>query len=144
MNLYATRVIDRPADEVFAFVSDAANNPKWQRGQRSCVWTSPSPIGVGSTYEQEARFLGRTIRTSFEVTDHEPGRSITIRSTGGSFPIQVRRSVEPVGPARARVTAEISGEPGRFFRLAAPVVRRLAQRSVDHDYDRLKRLLEPG
>ncbi|HSK91864.1 MAG TPA: SRPBCC family protein [Euzebyales bacterium] len=145
MRLHATRVIARPADEVFAFLSDAANNPRWQRGMRSCAWTSPPPVGVGSTYRQRARFLGREVVSEFVVTAHEPGRSITIRSTGGSFPITVRRSVTPLSPGRSRVTAEIDGDPGRFFRLAGPVVRRLAQRSVDVDYDRLTRLLEgPG
>lgn len=142
MRLGAQRDIDRPANEVFAFVSDASNNPRWQTGQRSCVWTSPPPVGVGSTYEQEARFLGRTVTSRFEVTEYEPGRSITIRSTEGSFPITVRRTVEPLGDTRSRVTAEIDGEPGRFFRLAGPLVRRLAQRSVDGDYERLKHLLD--
>ena len=142
MDLSAAREIARPAEQVFAFVSDSANNPKWQKGQRSCVWTSPPPIGVGSTYDQEARFLGRRVLTSFEVVEYDPGRAITIRSTGGSFPIRVRRSVEDLGPDRSRVTAQISGEPGGFFRIAGPVLRRLAQRSVDADYDRLKRLLE--
>lgn len=142
MRLSAHREIDRPAGEVFAFISDASNNPRWQKGQRSCEWTTPPPIGVGSVYEQEARFLGRTVTNRFQVTEYEPGRSITIRSTGGSFPITVRRSVEPTGNGRSRVTADIQGEPGRFFRLMGPLVRRLAQRSVDADYDRLKGLLE--
>lgn len=144
MKLQARRQIDRPGEEVFAFVSDASNNPRWQKGQRSCVWTSPPPTGVGSTYEQEARFLGRTVTSRFEVTEYEPGRSITIRSTEGSFPITVRRSVEPLGDGRSRVTAEIEGEPGGFFRLVGPALRRLAQRSVDADYDRLQQLLETG
>lgn len=142
MRLGAQPDIDRTANEVFGFVSDASNNPRWQTGQRSCAWTSPPPVGVGSTYAQEARFLGRTVTSRFEVTEYEPGRSITIRSTGGSFPITVRRTVEPLGDNRSRVTAEIYGEPGRFFRLAGPLVHRLAQRSVDGDYDRLKQLLD--
>lgn len=137
----ATRTIERPAPEVFAFVSDATNNPLWQRGMRSCRWTSPPPLGIGSTYEQRARFLGKDVTTTFEVVELEPGRSITIRSTAGSFPITVRRWVEPLDVTTTRVHAEISGEPGRFFRLAAPLVRRLAQRSVDGDYDRLVEVL---
>jgi hypothetical protein len=40
------------------------------------------------------------------------------------------------------VTAEISGEPGGFFGMIGPALRRLAQRSVDADYDRLVKLLE--
>lgn len=144
MQLSASQTIDRPADEVFAFVSDATNNPRWQQGMQSCAWTSPPPIGVGSTYRQEAKFLGRPVVTEFEVVEHEPGRSITIHSTSGPFPIRVRRSVTPIDAASSRVEAAIGGEPGRFFRLAGPLVQRMAQRSVTADYRRLKALLDAG
>ncbi len=42
--------IARPAEDVFAFLADAENNPRWQRGMRSCRWTSDGPIDVGSTF----------------------------------------------------------------------------------------------
>jgi hypothetical protein len=142
MQLSVNRVIDRPAPEVFAFVSDVSNNPRWQKGQVSCRWTSPPPVGIGSTYEQEARFLGRRVLSTFAVVEYEPGRSVTIQTVESSFPIRVRRAVEPIDERRSRVVAEITGEPGGFFHLIAPLVRRLAQRSVDADYDRLKVLLE--
>jgi uncharacterized membrane protein len=142
MNLSATREIARPATEVFAFFADASNNPLWQKGQRSCVWATPPPIGVGSIYDQEARFLGRKVHSRFEVVEFNPGRVITIQSIEGSFPIRVRRSVEPIGADRCRVIADISGEPAGFFRLASKPLQRLAQRSVDTDYDRLKQRLE--
>jgi uncharacterized membrane protein len=141
VDLAATATIARPADEVFAFVADAANNPRWQQGMRSCAWTSPPPIGVGSTYRQEATFLGRPVVTEFAVVAHEPGRSITIQSTSGPFPIRVTRSVTPIDASTCQVDAQISGDPGRFFRLAAPVVERMAQRSVTADYRRLRALL---
>lgn len=141
MELSASTTVDRPADEVFAFVSDAANNPRWQRGMRSCVWTSPPPLGVGSTYRQEASFLGRPVVTEFEVVDHQPGRSITIQSISGPFPIRVQRTVTPIDATTSRIDAAIEGEPGRFFRLATPLVQRLAQRSVTADYRRLEALL---
>lgn len=142
MQLSAECQVERPAEAVFTFISDSSNNPQWQRGQRSCVWTSSPPIRVGSTYDQEARFLGRTVINRFRVTELVPSRSITIQSTEGSFPITVRRSVEPLDENRSRVTAEIRGEPGGFFRLVLPLVRSLAQRSVQADYRRLKQLLE--
>lgn len=143
MQLSASQVIRRPAGEVFAFIADAANNPRWQRGMRSCEWTSTRPIAVGSTYRQRASFLGREVVNEFVVIDHGP-TSITIRSTGGSFPIVVQRSVTPIDGSTSRAEASIAGEPGRFFRLAGPVLRRVAQRSVDADYRRLKELLERG
>lgn len=142
VHLAASQIIHRPAHDVFAFVADAANNPRWQRGMRSCRWTSPPPIGLGSTYRQEASFLGRRIVTDFAVVDHTPGRSITIESTSGPFPIRVRRSVTPIDDRTSRVDADITGDPGRFFRLAAPLVQPMAQHSVTADYHRLKALLD--
>ena len=86
--------------------------------------------------------MGRTLMNLFEVTEYEPGRSVSIHSEEGTFPITVCRSVHPVAPGSCRVTAEISGEPRGWMNWLAPLLRWLAQRSVDADYDRLKRLLE--
>ena len=42
----ASAKIDRPAGEVFDYVSDMSNNPQWQKGQKSCEWTSEPPIRI--------------------------------------------------------------------------------------------------
>ncbi len=145
MEMRATRDIERPAAKVFEFFADASNNPSWQNGMRSCVWTSVPPIGEGSTYEQHARFIGRDIRTTFVVTTYEPGRRIAIASVESTFPISVERSVTPIDADSCRVSAVITGGPqGRLAKLAAPLVGRLAQRSVDGDYDRLVQFLQAG
>ena len=136
--------IDRPADEVFDYVADMANNPQWQQGQRRCTWTSAPPLRIGSTYDQEASFLGRAIVSSFEVVELEPGRRLRIVSTAGTMPIDVTRTVEPVGPDRCRVSAEVRGEPPVVMRLLGPLLPRLVERSVRGDYRRLKELLESG
>ena len=134
--------IDRPADEVFAFVSEFPNNPRWQRGQVSCRWTSEPPLRVGSTYDQHARFLGRDMVNPFCVIEYEPGRRVRFTSTGGTFPLTITRTVEPLGDGRARFTERAEGEPGRYFRIASPLLRRLVQRSIRRDFPVLKALLE--
>jgi uncharacterized membrane protein len=136
--------IDRPADEVFAFVSEFPNNPRWQSGQRSCEWTSEPPLRVGSTYDQHARFLGKDMTNSFRVVEHDPGRRVEFTSTSGSFPITVTRTVEALDDSRSRFTEHVQGEPGRFFRIAEPILRRLVKRSIRRDFPRLKALLEKG
>ncbi len=130
--------IERPAAEVFAFVSDFENNPRWQSGMKACRWTSETREDVGATYAQEARFLGRRIETHFRVTEFEPGASVSIESTRGTFPIQVTRRVEPMGDVRCRVVAHIRGQPTGVLRLFGGMV----QRSVARDYLALKALLE--
>ncbi len=143
MDMRVTRDIDRPAREVFEFFSDASNNPDWQTGMVSCEWTTPPPVGVGSTYEQKAQFMGRDIVSIFEVTRYEPGRLLAIATIESTFPIQVVRTVEPLSQDKCRVSAEITGGPqGRVARLFEPVMARSALKSVNRDYDRLVQLLE--
>ena len=139
----AQREIARPAGEVFEFFSDVSNNPLWQNGMKSCRWTSEPPIGEGSTYEQHARFMGKGIRSTFVVTEYESGRRIVIKSVESTFPIEVERVVLSTDTDSCRVSALISGGPqGGFAKLLEPLVGRLAQKSVDRDYDRLVELLE--
>lgn len=134
--------IDRPADVVFDFVADMENNPRWQRGQQACTWTSEPPLRVGSTYDQTARFLGRTLVSSFDVTELVPGRRIRIESTSGPMPIDVTRTVEPIDDESCEVTAIVRGEAPRLMRLLGPLLDRLVLRSVRGDYARLRDLLE--
>ena len=133
--------VARPVEEVFAYLSDMAKNPEWQNGMESCEWTSEPPIGVGSTYTQQASFMGRPIHTDFEVVEFEDGRRIRIRSTKSTFPLDITRSVESEGEG-ARVRASIRGEPSGLMGLLAPLTKPMAQRSIRQDYQRLKSLLE--
>ena len=130
-----------PPDEVFAFISDFANNPQWQNGMKSCTWTSDPPLRLGSTYDQEASFLGRSILSQFEVIAYEPGKMVKATSPAGTFPITFTRSVEPHGDG-TRVKALIEGDASGVFKLAEPLMAPLVRRSIEADYARLKDLLE--
>jgi hypothetical protein len=136
--------VARPPADVFAVVSDVQNNPSWQNGMVSCVWTSPAPHGEGSTYDQTARFLGRAIVSSFTVSEFEPGRRITVETVRSPFPIVETRQVDPDGADANRVSVTVGGDASGFFPVAAPVLRQLVARSVRGDYRRLARKLEAG
>jgi uncharacterized membrane protein len=109
--------INRPPEDVFAYISNFENNPEWQLGMQEVRFTSEAPLRVGSTHAQVAKFLGRRIQSTFEVLAYEPGRMVKASSTSGSFPITFTRMAEP---------------------LLAPMV----QRSVNADYANLKHILE--
>jgi len=141
IEIHVKQDIDVPTEKVFSFIADFENNPRWQKGMQSAVFTSEGELRVGSTYDQVAHFLGREIRTSFEVIEFEPGRSVAIESRSGPFPIRVRRAVEPL-TSGTRVTADVSGDPTGFFRLAKPLMQAMVRRSVVKDYEQLRALLE--
>lgn len=134
--------VERNADEVFAYLSDWANNPQWQDGMVACTWTSEPPLEVGSTYDQEARFLGRPIISSFEVVELEPGRRVRMVTTQSTMPLDITREVEPLGDDRTRVTATIRGGPEGLMALADPLTERMVRRNVTADYERLRDVLE--
>ena len=137
MKLQVERTINRPAPEVFDFFADASNNPIWQTGMKSCTWTSEGAIGVGSTYRQEAEFMGRPIVSIFEVTEFEPGRRIRVETIESTFPIQVTRTVDPIDESSCLVRADIAGGPGGVMKVFSPLTDRMATKSINADYDRL-------
>lgn len=141
-HITASIEIDRPTDEVFAYLADMSNNPSWQKGQQECVWTSEPPTRLGSTYDQSARFLGKEIRSSFEVVEYEPGSLIRITSTSGTMPIDVTREVKSLPDGGSVVSATVVGEPPGLMRLLGPLLDRMVQASVRKDYERLKAILE--
>jgi hypothetical protein len=137
----ASVIIQRPSEEVFAYLANFENNPKWQSGMQEATFTSEGPLRVGSTYAQVAKFLGRRIESTFEVIVYEPNHLVKATSTSGSFPITFTRIVEPI-PGGTQVRAIIEGDASCFFKLAEPFLARMVQRSVDGDYAILKKVLE--
>ncbi len=127
--------IDRPADEVFAYVTNPENLPTWT----GVVMEVRRDSGDRFTLIQ--KFLGRRFETPCEVTTSEPNRRYVYRSIGGPIPYTFSYTLEPSG-AGTRFTNTGEGEPGSFFRLVGPLFEKAAKRQVHHDLETLKDVLE--
>jgi uncharacterized membrane protein len=137
-----TVFVGRPPHEVFAFLTDLSKVPEWQSGSVA-VGSSDRPLGVGAKYVQVLQFLGKRIEATIEVTEFEPGRRFSIRTRTGPIPFEVRHDFEPAdGGSATQLHVELEGEPGRFFKLAEPLVVRNAQRQMEGDFATLKELVE--
>jgi uncharacterized protein YndB with AHSA1/START domain len=135
--------INRPAAVVWEYMENAEHNPEWLHNMESARWTTDPPIRVGSRYEQLAHFLGKDVRTSFEVTALEPGRLMTISSLpGSSFPLTITRELEPLGADRCRVKETAGGDSSGFYRVADPLMRLMVRRNIAGAYRGLRELLE--
>jgi uncharacterized membrane protein len=139
--LEISTVINRPLEEVFAFLSNPENGPKWSSGSSDVTIMSAGPIGVGSTYRSVRTFLGRRIESEIEVTAYEPNRSYATKSTSGPFPMESRVTFERA-EGGTRVSATLVGEPGGFFKLAEPLLVSMIKRQFDADLANLKDLME--
>ena len=67
-------LINRPVDEVFDFVADEQNEPRYNPRIRRAEKLSPGPIGRGTRFRAEAVTLGRTVGMTIDYTAYErPG-----------------------------------------------------------------------
>ena len=114
--------IHRPADEVFAYISNVDNFPTWAGPVVEVRRTSSEPLVAGQTFTLVQKFLGRRFETPCEVTEVEPSRRFAFRSTGGPFPLSFTYTCEPsaagtrfteVGEASQVVSSSSSGRCSR-------------------------------
>jgi hypothetical protein len=61
-------VIDRPIDEVFAFLADGTNDPKFSPRVQEIRKTTDGPIAVGTVFESKVKDAGMTTSRKFELT----------------------------------------------------------------------------
>jgi carbon monoxide dehydrogenase subunit G len=134
-------VINRPIEEVFGFISNAENLPRWRASALEVTRTSSEPSGIGSVFKARFSFLGRPFDGDLEIIVHEPHGKYGTKMIGGPFPLEARYSLEPAVNGTS-ITMVVEGTPGGFFKLAEPLVVSLAKRSYEADLNNLKEMLE--
>jgi carbon monoxide dehydrogenase subunit G len=144
--MFTSRVavlISRPPDEVFAFVEDARNRPRWDDSVESEELTSPEPIGVGTTVRTELRSMGRQYQYTWRVVEHRRPDAMTIESTSGPFSTTLAYELTARGGG-TWVDFSVTGRPTGLLRLFQPLIARSTQANLDRAFARLKQLLEAG
>jgi uncharacterized protein YndB with AHSA1/START domain len=84
MHFDNTLTINAPADQVFAYLAQPENLPRWNYALDTTEQTSPGPIGVGTTYRQ-TRTLPRPAEEHFRVTAYDPPNLLTVDGDFGPF-----------------------------------------------------------
>ncbi len=141
MRIEQSLVINRPVEEVFAFMSDTAKLPQWNPAVIDAELTSTGPVDVGTTFQFSAQFLGRRFESLCEVIAYEPNRHFAFRTTSGPISLEARYTFESVDGATRVSEVREGAQPG-FYKLAEPIFRRLAQRQMETSLNNLKDLLE--
>jgi carbon monoxide dehydrogenase subunit G len=129
--------IERPPDDVYAFLCDPENLPGWQSDVLEVRRES------ATRFREVRTFVGRRIESTLEVTAAEPGREFSLRSASGPVRFSVRHLLEPAGEGRTRlrVVGETEGAGG-LFKLGGGLLRRAAERRFQEDFASLKAILE--
>lgn len=134
-------VINRPVDEVFAYMMDIRNWPQWHAGMLEAEQTSESPVGVGTTFRGVNQSLGRRMEWTSEITAYEPNKKVEQKLISGPMTFEQYITFEPL-EVGTKLTLVGEGEMGGFFKLAEPIVNRMMQRQLDGSFANLKDILE--
>jgi uncharacterized protein YndB with AHSA1/START domain len=134
--------IGRPPEEVFAFVTEPANYPRWQPSLVEIKPHGRGKLSVGSEATEIRRFLGREIETTWTCVEHEPVRRSAIETDDGPVPFRGTFVLEP-GDNGTRFTWIVETR-GAAARLGGPLVARATKRELEANTRRLKAILERG
>jgi uncharacterized membrane protein len=132
--------VHRPIGEVFSFIADGLNGPKWRSGITDIALVSGS--GVGATYKQGVRGPGgRRVDADYRITAFEPNSRLAFEGVAG--PVRpkgeyVFEHVDDGTQLRFSLDAELSG-------IKKLLMSGAVQKTMDaevHSIERLKALLE--
>jgi uncharacterized protein YndB with AHSA1/START domain len=132
--------INRPPADVFAALTDVPHQPDWSKGAGKILNVSENPATLGTTWTQISKFVGKEIEAHLKVTDYEANRRFGSQ-VDKPIPFQLLFALEPVGTG-TKLTFTATGEPGGFFGVAAPLLKRAIKDTMGSDLAALKTQLE--
>jgi uncharacterized protein YndB with AHSA1/START domain len=135
--LVNTIEIARPPREVFAYATDPARFPEWQR---DVVSVQPLEGGRFAT----TRLISGAERTlTQQITRDDPPHTWAAEGIDGPIRAHATITIEPIdGGARSRVTFTLDFEGHGLGAALVPLVRRQAAKGAPVSYRNLKDLLE--
>jgi uncharacterized protein YndB with AHSA1/START domain len=136
-----TVTIDRPVDEVFDFVAEPSNEPKWHFDVKEVVRPTQGPLALNTTYEWVVRFLGTKTYVG-EVTAFEPNRFIEMTTREGPVLPKLTHTFQAAGD-RTIYTRRVRFETRGLFKVMEPLIKRIPSPNTPGGRN-LKLLLEGG
>lgn len=141
MKAELTIEIARPPEEVFSYLTHVSNLPAWQSGVRSTELVDDGEPHEGSRFRETRVLLGKELKTTFEITQHEPPRLFSLHALDGPAPFDVSHDLADED-GRTRLHVVVEGDPAFLPGFASGIAARRLEKQVRKDFERLKTLLE--
>ena len=141
-----TEFINRPPQDIFAFLADPDNYSKYQANTISAGWTSPGPPDVGSTFKVLSKTPGGTTEVIMEVTIWEHPKRHGVQSIKIPFPFKSAVGVTTLVPKEDGTQLTFQGEylTSGIFRLAESFLGKQIRKQDASNIRTMKHLLEAG
>jgi uncharacterized membrane protein len=134
-------VINRPVEEVFDFVADERNEPRYNPRMRRADQLTEGPIGAGTRFRAQTVSMGRPVDMVIEFTGYQRPRRLSESVHMASMELHGGLTFDPV-PDGTRMRWSWELQPRGLLKLMSPLVARMGRRQEQMIWTGLKRLLE--
>jgi hypothetical protein len=137
-------VIDRPIADVFAFLADGTNDPKFSPRVLQIEKATDQPLGVGTVFESKVKDAGMTTSRTFELTAFEAPTKIrwTERSKNLVTVPEGGYDLEAVSDTQTKVTIHNKFEGHGLGKLIVGFALRAAIKDAPAFAQRIKSAIE--
>jgi len=137
--------INRSQKDVFDFLSNPTNMPKWQSAVELAEWSSTGMPGVGSMYKAVVKMPGGKSENIFEIIHWDPPNGYSYKSVKFSIPGSIKSSFT-LAPKESgtQLTFEAQLEAAGILKVAEKMLGKQAEKGEGSTIETLKQLLEAG
>ena len=140
--LEATILINKPAEDIFTFLNNPDNHPKFVPGMLEFNKNSPGPLGqVGATVRGVRQFLGMKMNLPYEITEVESGNKLGMKGQMGPITFNDGYILESMGP-NTRVKFWLEFTLNGVMKLARPFLAIVGKTHAHETLTNLKKALE--
>ena len=141
MRVQSHVTITRPAEEVFAVLTDAPTTTRWASATSKAWWVTPPPHGVGSVRRASGTIMGQPYENEASVVEHDPPRRQVLSGTQSGVKFRVALDLAPTAEGTTvTVTSDI--ELSGRMRFLGPMISQQYRQMWDADLAALKRMME--
>ena len=136
-------VIDRPVEEVWNFMVDISNMPKWEDSGAEWKRTSEGFVGLGATFHFSIHTLGRHVQGNLRIVDFEPNRKFAVEAIDGfGRGTKLTYLMEPVEDTKTRLRRVSDVRLHGLAKLLRPLQGLAVRRAGRIEAENVKHLLE--
>lgn len=145
LNIKLSILINRPADQVWTFMTKPANAKHWMSGVIEAQAISSGSMVAALKTRKVQRFWGFLTDMIYETTEYEPNKKIAYKTLSGTMSglLSYEASITlEFAKGGTKLIYRGQGSLHGFLKPAEPLFTRVMKRRFRKDFNTLKRLVE--